>query len=207
MNLKSSYNPIRQFHLYLGLFVAPFLLIFGLSILVINHDWSIWGLKKELKSKEVVSVSNLPVVTQKKPTLSLVKSILQKMGITGEIGWYRLNKKNNVLFVMVRKPGVYLDIDINLSKATAEISKRQTGFFDKLVYLHMSPGPHNNWHDRSWSITKFWWVLVDFFVYALMFIVGSGLYMWLLIKTERKAGLFWCSAGFVTFFSLVYLIA
>ena len=35
--MRKYYLPVRALHLYIGLFISPFVLIFAVSVLVFNH--------------------------------------------------------------------------------------------------------------------------------------------------------------------------
>jgi hypothetical protein len=72
-----------------------------------------------------------------------------------------------------------------------------------LVYLHKSPGQHNANIRGNWIFTRLWRILVDSVVYVLLFLTTGGVYLWAVIKAERKTGLICLGAGMVCFWSIV----
>ena len=107
----------------------------------------------------------------------------------------------------VFKPGSEVTLDVNLSTHTASLEERKTGILAALIYLHKSPGPHNADIRGNWSYTRFWRWLADATVYLLLFVSASGIYLWWVIRAERKIGLLLLGAGALSFMGVIYAIA
>ena len=67
------------------------------------------------------------------------------------------------------------------------------------MYLHMKPGPPNLAMQGNSSPMRLWAWLADATVYLLLFATASGVYLWLLLRAERKAGLAFLGVGALSF--------
>ena len=93
-----------------------------------------------------------------------------------------------------------------MSARTAAVTRRRTGWWESLAYLHKSPGPHNVAIRGNWVWTRVWKWFADTTIYLTLFITISGVYMWYAIKAERTIGLILLSTGAVTFFGIIYAV-
>lgn len=67
--------------------------------------------------------------------------------------------------------------------------------------LHKSPGPHLADMRMNWVYMRIWRWLADATVYLLLFVSASGIYLWHVIRAERRAGLVLLAAGAISFFA------
>lgn len=104
------------------------------------------------------------------------------------------------------RPGQMTTIRVDLKTNTATVERQEARFFDRLIYLHRSPGPHNVAIRGNWIFTKIWMWLMDGLVSVMVFLSASGIYLWTVLKAERKIGLVLIGLGSLVFFSLVSLI-
>ena len=111
------------------------------------------------------------------------------------------------LVIQVIVPGRETTVDLNLQDRSAVVTERNTGMWDALVYLHKSPGPHNVAIRGNWVYVQFWRVLADATVYLILFISISGIYLWAVLRAERRIGLALLAAGAFSFFGLVYALS
>jgi len=89
---------------------------------------------------------------------------------------------------------------------SATVTRRTTSLWESLAYLHKMPGPHNVAIRGNWSGVRVWSWLADATLYLLIFISISGVYLWWVIKAERRIGLMLLTAGTATLFGLIYAI-
>src|SRR3954451_12514036 len=85
------YRLTRDLHLYLGLFISPFVLVFSISVFFFVHSW-IPKFAPETADERVVSALALPADLQKlsgRPLVDALKPILRGMKVPGEIGFVR----------------------------------------------------------------------------------------------------------------------
>jgi hypothetical protein len=84
----------------------------------------------------------------------------------------------------------------------AEIEERHAGIVDAMVFLHFNPGPHRV-RGPTWIFTRIWRWRADTLVYIVLFVSISGIYLWAVIKAERRTGLILIGLGCISFFALV----
>src|SRR5205823_2329621 len=103
------------------------------------------------------------------------KEYFSQVGVTGEIGFVRYVPNAQRVIVPVSKPGVETVVEVDVSKRTAVVSRRQTGILESIAYLHKSPGPHNADLRGNWFWTRMWRWLADGTVYLILFVSATGL--------------------------------
>lgn len=133
---------------------------------------------------------------------ALAEHTLQELGLEGEVfafGPIRNNKKK----VTVMVPGRTTIVTVDVLKEEATIQTRQFNFIDTMTYLHRNPGPHKT-KGPNWSGSMAWAWVADWTVYLTLFLTATGIYLWLVIKAERKAGLIFLGTGFASFVAITY---
>jgi len=104
-------------------------------------------------------------------------------------------------------PGRATTVTINLASREATVVTRETGLADALITLHKSPGQHGPDIRMNWFFMKAWRWFADATVYLTLFISVSGLYLWYMLRAERKVGFILLFAGMLTFFGLAYALS
>jgi hypothetical protein len=189
---KGLYQWTRKLHLYFGMFICPFILVYAVSTIYLNHS---------VRPKPV-DEAQAPVSIQvdrdaKGP--ELVNQVLEQLELTGEIvGRGQVN--NNRTIIRVARPGSIKVVTVDLVEQQATILERSNGLLGAINYLHFNPGLHRI---PNWGITKLWGWLADTVVYVTLFLTVSGIYLWALIKSERKIGWILLGGGFGFFISIV----
>lgn len=200
------YVITRDLHLYVGLFLSPFILLFAVSVFFLVHG----SVEKSADPPSRI-VSNLPItdglerLTGRDQT-NAIRPILDRLGVKGEINYIRRIPKEHRLVIPVLIPGRETTVDLNLDTQTAAISVRETGFADALNHLHKMPGPHNVAIRVNSPYMQVWRVLADVASYGLLFLTLSGLYLWVVLRAERRVGLALLSLGAVSFFGVIYAV-
>lgn len=205
---KIFYSFTRDFHLYLGLFLSPFVLVFAISVFYLVHV----SLNSHTTPSPARLVSDITVPSELERLKGLdqvkaLRPVLDQLGVQGEITFIRYIAKEHRLIAPVLVPGRETTIDLNLETHTASIVERTTGIVDALIHLHKMPGPHNVAIRANSTYMKLWRVLADLAAYGLFFLTFSGLYLWAVLKAERRIGLALLSLGAVSFFTLIYAIS
>jgi hypothetical protein len=200
------YRWTRDLHLYFGLFVSPFVLIFAASVLFLNHAKV---QTDQFNSVETVRDISIPYDVESargQDAVAHAKAIMQQLNLAGEVGFTRYVKQTNRFLFPLSRPGLETTVDVDLQSQSATIYRRVTSFWEALSYLHKMPGPHNVSIRGNWFWTRVWRWFADATVYLLLFITVSGLYLWYAIKTERRIGFALLAAGAVSFFGLIYAV-
>ncbi len=205
---RRFYLALRDLHLYLGLFFAPFVAAFSVSVFFLVHAW-LPGADAEADAPRVVAGLTMPAGVETLPARERVEALqrmLAEAGIGGEIGFVRYDVKAGRLAMPVIMPGREKEVVIELAARTATVRERETGVWDALVFLHKAPGPHLVDIRKNWWPMQAWHWLADGTSYLVCFISLSGIYLWVALKAERRVGLALLGAGAATFAGVVYAV-
>jgi hypothetical protein len=188
MLIKRLYVPLRDLHLYAGLFFAPFIVVFAVSTIVLNHP------SREPQTGGTAAKRTMAItVPEGAGTLEQAKDILRQTGVSGEIDYLRSNAKAGRLLIPVSKPGETTLVEVDVRQNTATVESQRRGLSHALSFLHKMPGPHNAAIRGNWTFIAWWRVVADAVVYGIMFITLTGLYLWWFFKAERTIG--WALLG------------
>ena len=197
---KVFYLWTRDLHLYLGLVVSPFVLVYALSAVCLNHTWFPWqGTASRTRSATIT-------VPQEEDSVCFAKALMSQVGVTGEIEFVRRDQKENRAVIPVVKPGKRIEIHADLKSGVAEISERRTGVWDAMLYLHKMPGQHLVGFRGNWLYMRLWRWVADATVYLVLFSTATGIYLWAVLRAERKTGLVCLVTGTVFFAVALILV-
>jgi hypothetical protein len=199
------YRWTRDLHLYFGLFISPFVLLFALSVFYLNHGKLIPG---DLPSAETTRTLQIPDGFDRvkgREAVNLARELLPQVGVAGEIGFLRYVPKDRHLIFPVSKSGSEAIVDVDLDARAATVTRRRMSFWESISYLHKMPGPHNVAIRGNWVGMRTWRWVADSTIYLLLFISISGLYLWWTIRTERRIGFALLTAGAATLVAFVYV--
>ena len=200
---RRFYPGTRNLHLYLGLFVSPFVLVYAVSAIQLNHSLMPWGGRGAPSTdRRVVRV----VVTDAADGLAVAAQVRRQVGIAGEIGYVNRKPGGTRVSFPLESPGRTTQVKVDLATGIATIEQKDTGVWDALIYLHKMPGPHNANIRGNWLFTRLWGWLADATVYLLLFLTASGVYLWTILKADRRTGLRVLAAGVLSFLALVVAI-
>src|SRR6266436_633047 len=194
------YRIIRDLHLYFGLFISPFVLVFAISVFFLVHSWRP-RMASETSSTRVVLALPLPGDLQMlsgRPLIDALKPALEKADVRGEVGFVRHMVKEEKLIIPVTIPGRETTVSISIASREATIVTRETGLAAALVTLHKSPGQHGPNIRMNWFYMKAWRWMADATVYVILFISVSGIYLWYVLRAERAVGFILLFAGAIT---------
>ena len=203
--MKKFYQIIKDLHFYIGLFISPFILVFAISALVLNHDfvdwqdnWQDWYFSVNEKVDETYRID---IPSPDKSNIDFARDIQKQVNISGEIaGVFRDSIQ---IYIPVTKPGHRVSIRADLVAGLAYIHSEKTNIWKKMIWLHKMPGPHNANIRGNWIYTKIWKSLVDISVIFLLFSSITGITLWYYFKSERIIGLIALLIGFLSIASLV----
>jgi len=167
-------------------------LVFAISTIFLNHG---------VTPSPLVEDFTVPIQLDAEANgQALVDSVLEQLDLTGEVVG-RGQVRNGKTVIRVAKPGNAKIITVDVANGEAAISDRSFGLLDTLRYLHLNPGPHKH---PSWIFSKLWGWVADTTVYVTLFLTVTGIYMWLVLKSERKAGLVALGSGVCAFIAILY---
>src|SRR5262245_53627114 len=203
---RPFYRVTRDLHLYLGLFISPFILVFAISVFFLLHRLSP---NAAIPTKSTLSNLWLPPDLENlsgRPLVDRLIPVLKQNGIEGEFGWIQHFPKEHRFLIPVTVPGRNTTVTLDVNKREASVERRVTGLADALIVLHMAPGPHMPGIRKNWNYMLAWSWLADATVYLVLFITVSGIYLWYVLRSERKAGITLLIAGAASFFGMVYAL-
>lgn len=187
--MKRLYSGTRDLHLYVGLFLSPFLLLFAISTFVFIHRRPATASPAGAPRTAAVEISGEP------GSIEQARAILRQLGVTGEIDYIRHNAKAQKLFIPVGKPGLTTKVDVDLRTRQVTVETQEHGPGAALTYLHRMPGPHNVRLRGNWTYLRWWSVVTDAAVYGTLLLTASGLYLWWMLRAERRTGWVMLGAG------------
>lgn len=206
--MRRFYLWIRDLHLYFGLFVSPFVLLFSVSVFFLVHP-SVPEVSRPSASRTAGDLS-LPADLDRRNVreqISALRPVLDALGVHGEINFIRRFPKERRLVVPVIVPGRETTVELHLETRSAVITEREDGMWDALVYLHKMPGQHNAAMRGNWIYMRIWRYLADATVYLVLFLSMSGIYLWAALRAERRVGLALLAAGAFSFFGVVLALS
>jgi len=190
-------NLLLKIHSYLGLFCAPYLLIFGITSLHFNHGF----LSNDRTEKNTVTYENVAFDPEQEPK-ELVTSIAKELGLMGWFIPWETWEKDGILHSAVTHTGLSYNFRINLSTHKVEITRFYKSQRELLYGLHAlgESIPRGTWWINTWKQYQ------TLTVYSLVFWVITGIYFWLTSKT-RSSWEFLVFIGFVSLSLFVLLFA
>ena len=200
------YRWLRDLHLYSGLFISPFVLLFAVSVFYLNHGKLLPGADRPIETYWNLTIPEGFDRLKGRDAVDRARTLLPQVGVQGEIGYLRYVSTDRHLIFPVSKAGSEATVDVDLAGRTATVKRRHMGLWESLSYLHKMPGPHNVAIRGNWIGTQAWRILADATIYLLLFISVTGIYLWWAIKAERRIGLSLLTAGAVTLVGLIYVV-
>jgi hypothetical protein len=208
--MRRLYLLTRDLHLYFGLFLSPFILVFSVSVFYLVHGVAQRPARDAADASRTATNLSIPpdiARMQGRARVDALRPVLEQLGVNGEADFVRHVASERRLIVPVQLPDRDTIVNLDYDKRTATVTSRRQSLGDALVYLHKMPGPHNVDVRGNSRLMRAWRVLADATAYLLLFITLSGLYLWVALKAERRVGLLLILAGAGTFWGLVYVIA
>ena len=208
--MRRLYLITRDLHLYAGLFISPFILVFSVSVFFLVHGFAKRPSPGASDASRSIAGLEIPAdiaQLQGQPRVDALRSVLDQLNIRGEIDFVRHVPNERRMTIPVRLPDRDVTVDLNYDQRSAMVTTRQHSLADALVYLHKMPGPHNADLRGNSGFMRVWRVLADATVYLFLFITLSGIYLWVALRAERRVGVILICAGALTFWGLVYAVA
>lgn len=206
--VRSFARWLRDLHLCAGLFISPYVLVFSVSVFFLVHAW-LPGARPRPTGEW--SVTDVPLPTNLaelagRERIDALRPALDRAKVQGEVGWIQHLARENRLVVPVTVPGRVATVTIDLDTRKARVQEQRTGLASALVELHKSPGPHLVGIRKNSSYLLLWSWLADATVCLLLFVTLSGVYLWYMLRSERRVGIVLLAAGAFTLFGLVYAL-
>jgi hypothetical protein len=189
------------------LLIAPLVLVFAVSVFFLVHAW----IPGALKHLSIRTAGDLPIPAgvdrlNGRELVDALRVVLDRLDVHGEVNFVRRIPKEKRLVIPVIVPGREVSVELDLETRSAVIAERGNSVWSALVYLHKMPGQHNAALRGNWVYMRIWRWLADATVYLVLFISLSGIYLWAVLRAERRIGVALLGAGAFSFFGLIYAL-
>jgi hypothetical protein len=187
----------RRAHLYLGLALLPWFLLYGVSSIPFAHNAFFEALDKakneSLWTLRLEKAYDVAVPEDPEQLREFARATLKLVGIEGtNFGAFRQgpDQLNIYSYTFLHST--------QLKYFTAE--KRLRVEERRFRWDHFLTGMHarGGFEQEGW-LPSAWAVVVDLFCLAILFWIGSGIYMWWNIQQHRGWGWIAIAGGLVTF--------
>ncbi len=188
---------LREIHIYGGLIFLPYLFIFGISTLYINHDFKLFR-----ENQDWTETKNQIEIEDSGDNQILAESIRDSLGLIGWCPWWTQNRKESRFRFSIEHFGSEHRIDANITTGQLVVKRRSKGFLSVLQSMHFlgEKVPRANMVINSWQY------YLNFTVIYLILAIVSGIYLFVNRKKELRTGLV-IIGGFLTFsYSLMVYI-
>lgn len=206
---RRFYGLTRDLHLFLGLFSSPFVLVFAISVFFLVHAWLPQFGSPTAITRAVPGLT-LPGdlrTLSGRPLIEALKPVLEKAGVQGEVGFIRRLVKEEELIIPVIVPGRETTVTIKLASGDATVVTREAGLAAAMATLHRSPGEHAPAIRMNWFYMQAWRWLADATAYLILFVSVSGIYLWYVLRAERRVGFVLLFTGALSLFAMAYVLS
>lgn len=204
--MRRLYLVTRDLHLYAGLFISPFVLLFAVTVFYLVHGWTPSSWPPAIRTVTGVNVPSGAAVLQGRARVDALKPVLDSIGVVGEVDFVRHIASERRFVIPVRVPGRVTTVDLYYGTGSATVTVERQSFAERVVYLHKVPGPHNADLRGNSGFMRAWRMLADATVYLVLFVTLSGVYLWYVLKAERRIGLVLLAAGGISFAAVVHAL-
>ena len=169
------YRTFRTIHLLLASFSLPFLLMYAVSAVQMTHsEW--------FDLKPTIHEDTLPLAPGLDGARMVARDVMERRSsVRGELSAIQTSPTGSTFRIVV--PGTVHEIKYVRATGTTTIKTSIAGVMGMLNRLHHAAG---FWHEPL--DLKMWAVLVFIVSVALLLLGATGLCMWFVRRTERRAG-------------------
>ena len=174
---------VRRTHMYMALFMVPWVLVYALSTIAMNHRSlidsfydhkpAVWETEREVSYPTTFSGDI------KRSTVA--EQILHDLKLEGK---YRVGGRLDKSIKITREdPLVRRRITYTPQFQSLKIERQAFRSSDFLVHMH-----HRRGYDQDYTSDDFWAGSVDFFILSIVLWAASGLWMWWELTVTRLWG-------------------
>jgi hypothetical protein len=193
---------VRRSHMYLALFLTPWLVVYAMSGFVLNHGaWFMPGHGTDRQAPPFVKLEERPyeaVFSPEADRQMIGMAVLEELGLPGAFGIQGGGQK----LVFMRNSAGAVHRVTYLRATQRLIVEKQT--LTVPMFLNRTHFRHG--YEQPYAAAIAWAVIVDLVILALIFWVLSGLWMWWEIKPARAWGGVFGLLGVAVFFLLAFRI-
>jgi hypothetical protein len=192
---------MRRTHLYVALFLSPWITMYALSTLVMHHREFFTSHTQRVQPEfDLIRETSydLQVAANESPQ-ELAKRILSEIGINGAFTVQGDAMSGKLTIDRHRPVGSYrVTYDAGAKRLSVERQRFGLAFF--LEMLHRRHG-----FSQHYVANDLWAVIVDVVIVAIVVWAATGIYMWFGLSRTRKLGSV-CLLGGSALFSILLFI-
>jgi hypothetical protein len=186
--------------MYVALFLTPWMVMYGVGALVLNHNdliqrlykgkWNVWEKERELTYSGKFAPGT--------PPRAMARQILKDLNLDGA---YNVNSRGDQLTIHRDAPLARRRLTYNRTTNQLFVEKQAVRTLAVLTGLHTRTG-----YGSDYLVNKIWAFSVDLAIFATIFWVLSGFWLWWTLKRTRRWGLFFTVVGFGLYLLFVFKI-
>ena len=201
--MKTVYMLVRDVHLYVGLFLCPFVLVYAVSVVFLVHAWVPGGGRALTRTASHLAVPPGIEELDGRERIHALRPLLHALGVEGEVGFVQYQPSRHRLILPVSVPGRETRLTLDVAARSAQIEERPSGVWDAFVTLHRMPGPHLTMIRGNAAWVRAWRWLADASAYGLLLLTVTGVWLWWAIRGERRTGVLLAAMGAVFFLGVL----
>ena len=188
---------VRRTHLYLGMLLVPWVVIYALSTVTLNHAETFRPYRNEARLWEKVWEKDYAVDVPNGPKEqgALAAKILATEGIDARFVANRQGRQFNINLPKFRQPRRLI---YDLGEKKLRMERRVPSVVETLVRLHERTG-----YGRGGFLDNLWAFAVDVFCVTTFAWIATGLYLWWKLEQTRRWGFLALGGGIATIIILL----
>jgi len=199
--MKSMNLIFRRTHLYLGMFLVPWIFVYAFSTFMLNHGptframrpppdaWTqLW--EKELQAELPGSQEELRAWAKK---LIIAEGLPTAM--------WGVNRNQERVLITIQRFVQPIRITYRFSDQKLFAEQRKGSLFEAMLRLHFRHG-YGQGDPLQWT----WGFIIDMVCAAFLIWIITGLYLWWKISHTRNWGWVTIGAGSITFLGLLFIL-
>lgn len=191
---------LRRLHVYLALILLPWVLMYAVSALVINHNQSIKAFLDDGKpdwSERTTEAFNEPIPGDDE-LQEFGRNLAKQLGLEG--GYYTYRSGSGRINVNVQDFWSNHRVIYDSQAGTARVEDQRFQWNGFLIRMHERSG-----YLQESFLHDLWAVLVDVTCGAYLVLTLTGLWMWWSLKRCRWTGALAILSGLATYVGLIWI--
>ncbi|MBM3734830.1 MAG: hypothetical protein FJW39_03515 [Acidobacteria bacterium] len=176
---------LRRIHMYLALFLTPWVLMYTISTFMMNHrEWfqHLWGKGQPGWTPERTAEFRGQFPDNAAPR-EKARILLTALDMDGTFNVQQQGNEHGPFAVIRQHPANERRVTLNPETSKVTIERREFRWNHFFERFHRRRG-----YQHDYLTEDFWAASVDFFVLAMVFWVLSGLWLWWELKVTRVLG-------------------
>lgn len=163
----------RQVHIYAGLSILLFTMLFSATGLLLNRHWAFaefWDRRKIERFDGVVHLSG------RGGDLAIAREVMRQLHLRGEIASTEVTPEGR-LKIQAGRPGENLTIETDVASGRTSVEKARFNGWGVVRTLHTFVGVSASEPERrrDWWLTSLWSLAMDATAFGLVLLVIGGL--------------------------------